>query len=119
MLSIGDVDNKPIVLGDNVLLINLSEDCRISYNLNDIELEKKMKAERVPDMFNIEYGYMINYFVGNGEYRTICNFETLLRRKDVTIDLLKQEKVDFNEYLEKFTRQSRAKKLKRLKEIAD
>jgi len=117
ILSVGDVDNKPIMFGDKMPLINLEEINDFFRYVDEPEMSKEIKGKNIPELFNIHYGYIIDYYVGNGAYRGIYEFESLLRRKDVTIDLLKQEKIDIDKYLDSFTKQSRKIKLEKLMKI--
>jgi len=116
-LSIGDVNNKPILLGDKVPLINLEGECREFFGYkNDDKLYTEMKSKNVPDFFNVYYGYIINHQT-SGMVTGVPVLEPLLRRKDVVVDFLKHDEIDFDKYLESFTKQSRKQKLEKLMRI--
>lgn len=109
-ISIGP-DNKPIMFGDKILLINVDD-----YKFKKY-LPNEYKELDVPIFPEIYYGYAINY---ERNCSTRCIFdspEKLLRKKNVVVDFLKYEDIDIDNYLEGFIKQSRKRKLEKLMKI--
>lgn len=109
-LSIGSVDNIPIVFDDKIPLV-----CVDGHNYEKFTPEP-MDEHDVPLFAEIHYGQIIDY-EQYGSYRGIPFLERLLRKENIEVNFLKYHEIDIDNYLDGFTKQSRKKKLEKIMRI--